>query len=235
MQCVAFDPTEERIAAGDVSGRILIWNSFNDKVPQLQKPSAQPALAPVAPSTAAASASTAGADTGMQPAAADQDSDTDSDSDSDSSDSNDASAACQSNTATSSAATNAIAAKQGLHANQSEQMQSRTVGPQKESLPARFARMQNSVQQVPVTTVHWHAHPVGCLCFSADGTLLLSGGEEAVLVGACCQHHCAPVYPPTHPTLHPYTSECHTHMLHWLTRWRGMLLAHNVSLRLHRS
>jgi len=37
---------------------------------------------------------------------------------------------------------------------------------------------------VAVTTVHWHAHPVGCLCFSADGTLLLSGGEEAVLVGA---------------------------------------------------
>ncbi|KAL0020828.1 hypothetical protein WJX79_004301 [Trebouxia sp. C0005] len=65
--CVAFDPTEEKIAAGDVSGRILIWNSFKDK-------------------------------------------------------------------------------------------------------------------QVPVTTVHWHAHPVGCLCFSADGTLLLSGGEEAVLV-----------------------------------------------------
>ncbi|KAL0052292.1 hypothetical protein WJX82_011440 [Trebouxia sp. C0006] len=65
--CVAFDPTEERIAAGDVSGRILIWNSFKDK-------------------------------------------------------------------------------------------------------------------QVAVTTVHWHAHPVGCLCFSADGTLLLSGGEEAVLV-----------------------------------------------------
>ena len=184
MQCVAFDPTEERIAAGDASGRILIWNSFKDKVPHLQKPHAQPASTPVTSSTAAASASKAGADTVMQPAAADQDSDTESNSDSDSSDSNDASASRQRNTATSTAVTNARAAKQGLHANQSEQMQSRTGASQKESVPARFGRMQKCVQQVDVTTVHWHAHPVGCLCFSADGTLLLSGGEEAVLVRA---------------------------------------------------
>lgn len=30
--------------------------------------------------------------------------------------------------------------------------------------------------------LHWHAHAVGDLSFSTDGTYLLSGGEEAVLV-----------------------------------------------------
>jgi hypothetical protein len=34
----------------------------------------------------------------------------------------------------------------------------------------------------PVTTVHWHAHPVGALCFSSDSVYLLSGGQEGVLV-----------------------------------------------------
>ena len=29
---------------------------------------------------------------------------------------------------------------------------------------------------------HWHAHPVGALCFSHDGAYLLSGGRENVLV-----------------------------------------------------
>ena len=60
---------------------------------------------------------------------------------------------------------------------------SRTAVDPRESSLARFGRMQNSLEQVPLTTVHWHAHPVGSVCFSADGTLLLSGGEEAVLVG----------------------------------------------------
>ena len=32
------------------------------------------------------------------------------------------------------------------------------------------------------TTVHWHASAVGCLTFSPDGTYLLSGGREGVLV-----------------------------------------------------
>ena len=32
------------------------------------------------------------------------------------------------------------------------------------------------------TTVHWHAHAVGALCFSLDAKFLLSGGQEAVLV-----------------------------------------------------
>eukprot|EP00743_Colponemidia_sp_Colp-15_P005541 GILK01005961.1.p1 GENE.GILK01005961.1~~GILK01005961.1.p1 ORF type:complete len:964 (-),score=206.41 GILK01005961.1:37-2928(-) len=35
----------------------------------------------------------------------------------------------------------------------------------------------------PVTsTLHWHAHAVNCLSFSADAAYLLSGGEEGVLV-----------------------------------------------------
>ena len=34
----------------------------------------------------------------------------------------------------------------------------------------------------PAASVHWHAHAVGCLSFSADGRYLLSGGDEAVLV-----------------------------------------------------
>lgn len=35
------------------------------------------------------------------------------------------------------------------------------------------------------STMHWHAHAVGALCFSADGRFLLSGGQEAVLVRPC--------------------------------------------------
>ncbi|KAK9818780.1 hypothetical protein WJX74_006596 [Apatococcus lobatus] len=35
---------------------------------------------------------------------------------------------------------------------------------------------------IPRTTMHWHAHSVGCLTFSPDGVFLLSGGLEAVLV-----------------------------------------------------
>lgn len=37
-------------------------------------------------------------------------------------------------------------------------------------------------EEPPAASVHWHAHAVGCLSFSADGRYLLSGGEEAVLV-----------------------------------------------------
>jgi NET1-associated nuclear protein 1 (U3 small nucleolar RNA-associated protein 17) len=38
-------------------------------------------------------------------------------------------------------------------------------------------------RQQPVKTVlHWHAHAVADLCFTTDGTFLLSGGEECVLV-----------------------------------------------------
>ena len=34
----------------------------------------------------------------------------------------------------------------------------------------------------PTTTLHWHAHTVASLAFTANGAYLLSGGEEAVLV-----------------------------------------------------
>lgn len=34
----------------------------------------------------------------------------------------------------------------------------------------------------PSVTLHWHAHAVGALQFTANGAYLLSGGEEAVLV-----------------------------------------------------
>ena len=40
---------------------------------------------------------------------------------------------------------------------------------------------------LPCTTVHWHAHPVGALAFSSDGSYLLSGGVESVVV-RCCAH-----------------------------------------------
>ena len=30
--------------------------------------------------------------------------------------------------------------------------------------------------------MHWHAHAVNALAFNSDGTYLLSGGDEAVLV-----------------------------------------------------
>ena len=32
------------------------------------------------------------------------------------------------------------------------------------------------------TQMHWHAHAVGALTFTSEGTYILSGGEEAVLV-----------------------------------------------------
>lgn len=41
---------------------------------------------------------------------------------------------------------------------------------------------ETSPPEPPAATVHWHAQAVGCLTFSVDGTHLLSGGSEAVLV-----------------------------------------------------
>ncbi|KIP12046.1 hypothetical protein PHLGIDRAFT_399665 [Phlebiopsis gigantea 11061_1 CR5-6] len=37
-------------------------------------------------------------------------------------------------------------------------------------------------KKAPTTTLHWHAHAVSSLTFTANGAYLLSGGEEAVLV-----------------------------------------------------
>eukprot|EP00878_Enallax_costatus_P013093 GHUV01013681.1.p1 GENE.GHUV01013681.1~~GHUV01013681.1.p1 ORF type:complete len:298 (+),score=25.60 GHUV01013681.1:581-1474(+) len=39
-----------------------------------------------------------------------------------------------------------------------------------------------SVRLPACTTVHWHAHAVGAVCFSAEGSFLMSGGQEGVLV-----------------------------------------------------
>jgi WD40 repeat protein len=41
---------------------------------------------------------------------------------------------------------------------------------------------RNGSSDVPTSTVHWHSHPVWCTAFSPDGSFLLSGGEEAVVV-----------------------------------------------------
>ncbi len=184
MQCVAIDPTEQRIAAGDVSGRILIWNAFKEKVPKLHKSKPQ-----TTPATAAASAPTARADAVMQ--AAGKSSETDLDCDSDSSDSEQQTAAEQpAQTAVptidaSQDASNDQAAKPS----QPSAASSRRVVQSQAPPDVRFGRMQNSIEQVPLTTVHWHAHPVGTVCFSADGTLLLSGGQEAVMVAASLNAH----------------------------------------------
>ncbi|CAO3571143.1 unnamed protein product [Mortierella alpina] len=39
-----------------------------------------------------------------------------------------------------------------------------------------------NVDRPVTTTLHWHAHKVAAITFTADGTYLLSGGEESVLV-----------------------------------------------------
>jgi NET1-associated nuclear protein 1 (U3 small nucleolar RNA-associated protein 17) len=41
---------------------------------------------------------------------------------------------------------------------------------------------EEGVKKVVTSKLHWHAHAVTCLSFSSDGTLMLSGGEEGVLV-----------------------------------------------------
>ena len=37
-------------------------------------------------------------------------------------------------------------------------------------------------KRAPTTTLHWHAHAVSAIAFTANGAYLLSGGEESVLV-----------------------------------------------------
>ena len=173
LQCVAIDPTEERIAAGDESGRILIWNDFARKVPKLQK--ASPAA------TAAAPASTAAADTAMK--APEQKRDTDSDSGSDSDDSEEAQPASSSANAQQPQAQDSSRQKQPSTAGTAGTAGNVDAYGQHEKVTQeKFSKLRQSMASVPVMTVHWHAHPVGAVCFSADGTLLLSGGEEAVLV-----------------------------------------------------
>ena len=167
---------EERIAAGDVSGRILIWNSFKDKVPKLQKATPAATVALPAPNAAVANTvRTAGTKA-----------DANSESDSDSSSSEDAQQAPkpgQPQQQSKALQASETAAPRDAAA-QTAVTPSASVQPSGSSMQARFSRLQRSTASVAVTTVHWHAHPVGSLCFSSDGTLLLSGGEEAVLVSS---------------------------------------------------
>ena len=195
LQCVAIDPTEECIAAGDVSGRILIWNAFAHKVPKLHKaPQQQPSSATAATSTSAAAAAAATghgiADQNMPQAAAGRSaqdkgdgSESDDEEDIDNIQQPAGAAAAAANAQEASAAGNLPAtASAPNRAGQAEGQPQQNVVQSKETAGARFARLRQSVESVPLTTVHWHAHPVGALCFSADGTLLLSGGQEGVLV-----------------------------------------------------
>ncbi|KAL3140577.1 hypothetical protein ABBQ32_005152 [Trebouxia sp. C0010 RCD-2024] len=145
------------VAAGDNTGRIMIWTDFKDQVPNVQK--ATPAATAV-PSTSPA----------VPNAAAHHKSNVDSDNDSsDDAQQHPASAHQQQqsnlrgDSAVISRDTGSVGAAVGLFHD-------------------RLAGLQRSRAAVPVTTLHWHAHPVRTLCFSGDGTLLLSGGEEAVLV-----------------------------------------------------
>lgn len=48
-----------------------------------------------------------------------------------------------------------------------------------ESIPTGVSDVE---KKAPTTTLHWHAHAVSSLAFTANGAYLLSGGEEAVLV-----------------------------------------------------
>lgn len=190
---MAIDPTEECIAAGDVSGRILIWNAFAQKVPKLQKSVDQaPPASQAAPATQAAApgATQSPADSEMLQAATTSAGKSKADtSDSDSND--DGTGAKQEAAATKSQAaeTSERNVTSGPAGQDGEQPRS-AVAPSQESRGAKFARLRQSVESVPLTTVHWHAHPVGALCFSTDGTLLLSGGQEAVLVSSAL--HFAP-------------------------------------------
>ena len=166
MQCVAIDPTEERIAAGDNTGRILIWNGFKEKVPTLHK--ASPATTAV-PTTATAAANSAA----QKKSPADSDSEYDSDG---SENAQQDSASGQHQQPMAQPGSNKTKTAGGAGS------AGASVASSGKSMQDNFSKLQRCRASVPVTTVHWHAHPVGTLCFSADGALLLSGGEEAVLV-----------------------------------------------------
>lgn len=150
------------MAAGDNTGRILIWTGFKDKVPTLHRASPAATAVPITSSTAAAKKTAHN-----------------SDSDSDSDGSEDAH-----QDSVGGERQQPVAQPSSSKANTSGEAAAVTgsVVPSGKSTQEHFSRLQRSRASVPVTTVHWHAHPVGALCFSADGTLLLSGGEEAVLV-----------------------------------------------------
>lgn len=46
----------------------------------------------------------------------------------------------------------------------------------------RLWRYNNTISQNPNEIYHWHSHPCTALQFTEDGTYMLSGGTESVLV-----------------------------------------------------
>lgn len=48
--------------------------------------------------------------------------------------------------------------------------------------PEQVTTRANGDRRAQTTTLHWHAHAVSSIAFSSNGSYLLSGGEEAVLV-----------------------------------------------------
>jgi NET1-associated nuclear protein 1 (U3 small nucleolar RNA-associated protein 17) len=101
LQCVAFDGCDQVLAAGDASGRIMLWHNFADHL---------------------------------------------------------------------------VAAQQQQQAARKEQQQAQP----------------EALLPPPRATWHWHAHAVRCLVFSSDSTYLMSGGQEAVMVGGSyCTGSCA--------------------------------------------
>lgn len=116
--CLAIAPDDSAIAAGDASGRILLWRGFQHHVPLARREGDHSGKHHIGSGGGAAPSS-------LGPPAA------------------------------SGEAPASTAAPGSSHA----------------VLPAP-----------PLTTIHWHAHAVGALCFSADGVLLLSGGAEGTLV-----------------------------------------------------
>ncbi|GFR41531.1 hypothetical protein Agub_g2190 [Astrephomene gubernaculifera] len=110
--CLAISADDSLIAAGDVTGRLLIWRAVESRVPSALRDK-----------SGGGGAAGAGGEGGAAAAAGGQ---------------------------------------------------QHVGGGGKVRLPA--------AEQPPLTTLHWHAHPMGCLAFSSDGTHLLSGGAEGVLV-----------------------------------------------------
>lgn len=57
-------------------------------------------------------------------------------------------------------------------------------------LRTALAELQAGREARPMgcSTMHWHSYPVACLNFTLDSAYLLSGGQEAVLVGVGIVH-----------------------------------------------
>ena len=58
----------------------------------------------------------------------------------------------------------------------------RAYDPTHDEKPPTYISGRRNSSNSPCSTLHWHSQPVACLSFSRDGTCLLSGGSECVLV-----------------------------------------------------